>query len=218
MARFRSCGESFWRALRRSISSGTQRFTREEWRNRAALKKKDNAKASGGGLLGWFESLFSSVSVSKNIAASRAKHYENLNRFESLIMGMETSLTTAEMRPRRMSTEELFLEIKRALFPTEPDTCPLRDFPLAVRYISAREQLAVVLILGQDESHININGLLWSCVTFKMPPDSTFPGVMRELLTLGFPVVINSHITIPDQRKVLEMYKQLLQKNASCAQ
>lgn len=185
------------------------------------LKKKDDAKSkpSRGGLFGWFFdwiesllSLFSSVSVSKNITASRAKHFENLNRFESLIMGMETSLTTAEMRPRRMSHEELFLEIKRALFPTEPDTSPLRDFPLAVRYISAREQLAVVSILGQDESHININGLLWSCVTFKMPPDSTFPGVMRELLTLGFPVVINSHITIPDQRKVLEMYKKRYKK------
>src|ERR1039458_10180398 len=172
------------------------------------IKKNDDAKSkpSRGGLFGWFFdwvesllSLFSSVSVSKNITASRAKHFENLNRFESLIMGMETSLTTAEMRPKRMTHEELFLEIKRSLFPTEPDACPLRTFPLADRYISAREQLAVVSILGQDENHININGLLWSCVTFKMPPDSTFPGVMRELLTLGFPVVINSHITIPDR-------------------
>ena len=176
------------------------------------LKKKDDAKNSGGGIIGWFKSLFSSVSVSKNITASRAKHFENLNRFESLIMGMETSLTTAEMRPKRMTHEDLFLEIKRSLFPTEPDTCPLRTFPLADRYVSAREQLAAVSILGQDESHLNINGLLWSCVTFKMPPDSTFPGVMRELLTLGFPVVINSHVTIPDQRKVLEMYKKRYKK------
>ena len=176
------------------------------------LKKNDQAKASGGGVTGFIESLFSSVSVSKNIAATRAKHFENLNQFESLIMGMETSLTNAEMRPRRMSHEDLFIEIKRALFPTEPDTCPLRAFPLAERYISAREQLASVSILGQDETHININGLLWSCVTFKLPPDSTFPGVMRELLTLGFPLVINSHVTIPDQRKVLEMYKKRYKK------
>ena len=183
------------------------------------LKKRDDAKASGrGGLGGWFTSLFSTVSVSKNITASREKHFENLNRFESLIMGMETSLVTAEMRPRRMTHEELFIEIKRALFPIEPDTCPLKDFPLADRYVSAREQLAAVSILGQDESHLNINGLLWSCVTFKMPPDSTFPGVLRELLTLGFPVVINSHVTIPDQRKVLDMYKKALQKNAGGAQ
>ena len=176
------------------------------------LKKKDDAKNSGGGIIGWFKSLFSSVSISKSITASRAKHFENLNRFESLIMGMETSLTTAEMRPKRMTHKELFLEIKRSLFPTEPDTCPLRTFPLTDRYVSAREQLAAVSILGQDESHLNINGLLWSCVTFKMPPDTTFPGVMRELLTLGFPVVINSHVTIPDQRKVLEMYKKRYKK------
>jgi hypothetical protein len=94
------------------------------------LKKDDKAKASGGGITGFIESLLSSVSVSKNIAATRAKHFENLNQFESLIMGMETSLTNAEMRPRRMSHEDLFLEIKRALFPTEPDTCPLKAFPL----------------------------------------------------------------------------------------
>ena len=183
------------------------------------LKKNDKAKASGGGFWGFIrsiwdsiKSIFSSVSVPANISASRAKHFENLNQFEALIMGMETSLTGAEMRPRRMSHDDLFLEIKRALFPTEPDTCPLKAFSLADRYISAREQLAAVSILGQDESHLNINGLLWSSVTFKMPPDSTFPGVMRELLTLGFPLVINSHVTIPDQRKVLEMYKKRYKK------
>jgi hypothetical protein len=111
-----------------------------------------------------------------------------------------------------MSHEELFIEIKRALFPTEPDTAPLRAFPLAERYISAREQLAAVSIYGQDETHLNINGLLWSSVTLKLPPDSTYPGVLRELLTLGFPLVINSHVTIPDQRKVLEMYKRRYKK------
>jgi hypothetical protein len=163
-------------------------------------------------IIGFIKSFFSSVSVSENATASRAKHYENLNYFESLLMGVETSLTRAEMNPRRMSHEELFIEIKRALFPTEPDTAPLRAFPLAERYISAREQLAAVSIYGQDETHLNINGLLWSSVTLKLPPDSTYPGVLRELLTLGFPLVINSHVTIPDQRKVLEMYKRRYKK------
>jgi len=35
---------------------------------------------------------------------------------------------------------------------------------------------------------------------------------MRELLTLGFPSLFNSHVTIPDQRKVLEMYKGATKK------
>jgi hypothetical protein len=106
------------------------------WRSRVVLLRRKTMRSLNprAAAFGWFFdwksllSLFSSVSVSKNITASRAKHFENLNRFESLIMGMETSLTTAEMRPRRMSHEELFLEIKRALFPTEPDTSPLRTF------------------------------------------------------------------------------------------
>ncbi len=163
-------------------------------------------------IVAFFVNMFSPASVSKNIERAEAEHLEHLNRCEALMLGVETSLKRAGMSPQRMSHEALFLEIKRAMFPTEPDTAKLRNLPLSERYVSAREQLASVSILGQSETHLNINGILWSSVTVKLPPDTTFPGVMRELLTLGFPLTINSHVVIPDQRKVLEMYKRRYKK------
>jgi type IV secretory pathway VirB4 component len=183
------------------------------------MKKAKDAKLRRGGImgivdyvLGLIESVFASVSVSDNITATRAEHFEKLNLFESLMMGVESSLRSAELQPTRMSHEELFIEIKRSLCPTAPDSLGRREFPLAERYISAREQLAAVSILGRDETHLNIDGLLWSSVSFKLAPDATSPGVMRELLTLGIPMVINTHLTIPDQRKVLAMYKSRFKK------
>lgn len=177
-----------------------------------AVTKVKPKQGGSGGVKGFFESIFSPVSVSRNVARTASEHAEQISRFEALMMGVETSLKRAGMTPQRMTHDDLFLEIKRALFPTEPDTARLRQFPLSERLVSAREQLASVSILGQSETHLNVNGLLWSSVTVKLPPDTTFPGVMRELLTLGFPLIINSHLVIPDQRKVLDVYKRRFKK------
>ena len=44
-------------------------------------------------------------------------------------------------------------------------------------------------------------------MSLKEPPDSTYPGLLRELLSLDFPVVVNTEIVIPDQAKVISQYK-----------
>jgi hypothetical protein len=49
--------------------------------------------------------------------------------------------------------------------------------------------------------------LLYSFVTLKDPPDATYPGILRELLALDFPIVVNTEILIPDQAKVINQYK-----------
>ena len=50
-------------------------------------------------------------------------------------------------------------------------------------------------------------GLLYTFVSLKEPPDSTYPGILRELLSLDFPIVVNAEIMIPDQAKVISQYK-----------
>jgi type IV secretory pathway VirB4 component len=43
-------------------------------------------------------------------------------------------------------------------------------------------------------------------------PDGTFPGMLRELLVLDFPIIVNAEITIPDQTKILEHFKGRLRR------
>jgi type IV secretory pathway VirB4 component len=168
------------------------------------------------------DKIFSSGSIDKNIQSIRKMHEERLQKFETLIVGAESSLAGAGLGPKRMTHEDLFLEIKRSLCPTAPNKQPFRTgvtedghlstFALSERYISAREQLSSVSILGQDETSLNIDGILWSAVTVKVPPDTTYSGVLRQLLTLGFPLVVNSHLYVADQRKVLDTYKKRYKK------
>src|SRR5579859_762126 len=66
--------------------------------------------------------------------------------------------------------------------------------------------------LYETESYLNIDGLLYSLVSLKELPDATFPGILRELVALDFPLVVNVQITIPDQAKVLRGYKSRLRK------
>ena len=123
-----------------------------------------------------------------------------------------SSLKNAGLSPIRMTHDELFLEIKRAIDPLTADDKPYKDYPLSERVVTASEQLATVSILGVKENYININGILWSAVTMKLPPDATMPGVIRDLLTLGIPVSISVQAVIPNQRKVLDTYKRRYKK------
>ena len=62
-------------------------------------------------------------------------------------------------------------------------------------------------------THISIwMGWLYSIVNLKELPDATFPGILRELVGLDFPIIANVQITIPDQTKVLKGYKTRLRK------
>ena len=153
-----------------------------------------------------------SLSARAAIRRSEQEHRELLAEFESLLVGIEATMQAAELAPRRLTDNELFLEAKRALNPLEPDIrcyIPGENF---IEYRSARQQLANVSILDETELHLNVGGILYSFISLKELPDATFPGILRELVALDFPFVVNAQITIPDQTKVLKTYKSRLKK------
>ncbi|HEY6304908.1 MAG TPA: hypothetical protein VI488_00445 [Candidatus Angelobacter sp.] len=153
-----------------------------------------------------------SLSAKTAIERSRGEHQELLAEFESLLVGIETTMQAAEMGPRRLTDQELFLEAKRALNPLEWDSRPYIPGEDRLEYRSAREQLADVSILNETDSYLNVDGLLYSFVTLKEPPDATFPGILRELVALDFPIIVNAQVAMPDQTKVLKGYKSRLRK------
>jgi hypothetical protein len=154
----------------------------------------------------------SALSAKSAIQRSRQEHARLVAEFESLLTGIETTLEAANLGARRMDEQELFLEAKRAMNPLDPDRKPHIAGENFLEYRSAREQLADVSILYETESYINIDGLLYSLVSLKELPDATFPGILRELAAIDFPIVVNAQITLPDQAKVLKGYKSRLKK------
>src|SRR5208283_993488 len=149
-----------------------------------------------------------SLSTRKIVQRTLKEHVDLMSEFESLLNGIESAMVAAGLEPQRMSDQDLFLETKRALAPLRPDPLPLRQYPHSERYVTPREQCSVVSILGQTEDYINIDGVLWSFITLKAPPDATYPGILRSLLTSGLPVVVSTQVTIPNQSKVLERFKK----------
>lgn len=153
-----------------------------------------------------------SLSARKSIERSRQDHRDLVAEFESLLHGVETALQAAELGARRLNDQELFVETRRALNPTGPDKRPYRRGEEQLRYSSAREQIADVSIVDETDAYLNVGGILYSFVSLKDLPDATFPGVLRELTALGFPIIVNAQITIPDQARVLKGYKSRLRK------
>jgi hypothetical protein len=153
-----------------------------------------------------------SLSARKCIDRSRQEHEHLLAEYESLLRGVESALEAAELGARRLTDEELFLETKRALNPLTPDSRPHRLGEAQLDYRSAREQLADLSLTDETETYINLGGVLYSFVSLKELPDATFPGILRELIGLDFPIIVNAQVTIPDQAKVLKGYKSRLRK------
>ncbi len=153
-----------------------------------------------------------SLSARKAIERSEQEHRQLLSEFESLLHGVETGLEAADLGARRMSDQELFVEAKRALNPLCPDLRPLRRGEETIQYRSAREQIADVSIVDETDTYLNVGGILYSFVSLKELPDATFPGILRELTALDFPIIVNAQITIPDQAKVLKGYQSRLRK------
>jgi hypothetical protein len=141
------------------------------------------------------------------ITRERIQHEAILAQFESILRGIESSMNAADFSPARMSHEEMFLEIQKTISPFNAIRSKLRQHPLSLRYKSAREQLMNCNI-NLSPSYLEIDDLLWSVVTLKELPEQTFPGLIRELQTLGFPLVISTNIIIPNQSKVLAVYKR----------
>ncbi len=120
------------------------------------------------------------LSANKCIERSLREHEDLLSEFESLIAGIEATLGATGIEARRMSDQEMFLEVKRALQPLGDDRRPYRQ---GLSYESARSQIANVNIEDEQDDHLKVGGLLYSWVSLKEMPDATFPGIMREPLS-----------------------------------
>src|SRR6266852_1913963 len=153
-----------------------------------------------------------SLSARAGIERSRQEHEELLAEFESLLVGIEATMQAADLGARRLTDQEMFVEAKRALNPIEPDARPYVPGEERLEYSSAREQLAITSILDETNSYLNLGGLLYCFISLKDMPDDTFPGILRELAGLDFPIIVNAQLTIPDQTKVLKGYKTRLRK------
>ena len=153
-----------------------------------------------------------SVSAAKCIERSRQEHEELLAEFNSLLAGVEATLGATGMSIRRMTQQNIFLEIKRALLPLGNDTLPYHPPDESLWYESARSQMANVNIEDEQDDYLKIGGLLYSWISLKDLPDATFPGILRELVVMDFPLVINAEVTLPDQSKSIKQYKSRLRK------
>jgi hypothetical protein len=153
-----------------------------------------------------------SLSASKCIERSRRQHEELLSEFNSLLAGVAATLQATGMSIRRMPHQDIFFEIKRALHPLGNDTLPYRPPEESVWYESARSQMANVNVEDEQDDYLKIGGLLYSWISLKDLPDATFPGILRELVVIDFPLVINAEVTLPDQSKSIKQYKSRLRK------
>jgi type IV secretory pathway VirB4 component len=147
------------------------------------------------------------LSAGKCIRRSRDEHNRLLAEFTSLLAGLETTLSSTGMRIQRLDDQALFRLIARALNPLGPADFLYRPKCGLGRYESVRSRLTSVSIEAESDDYLKVDGLLYTFVSLKEPPDSTYPGLLRELLSLDFPIVVNTEIVVPDQAKVISQYK-----------
>jgi type IV secretory pathway VirB4 component len=148
-----------------------------------------------------------SLSTGKCIQRTRHEHDRLMAEFTSLLAGIETTLAATGMHIERLDDEGLFHLIARGINPScivKAFNCPNGQLG---RYESIRNRLTSVSIEGESDEYLKVGGLLYTFVSLKEPPDSTYPGLLRELLSLDFPIVINTEIVVPDQAKVISQYK-----------
>src|SRR6516225_1267274 len=153
-----------------------------------------------------------SLSADKCSRRSRREHEDLLSEFESIMRGVEHTLTATAMEVRRLTDDEMFLELKRAMNPLMRDQLRYHRAEDSLYYRSAREQAANTHIEDEQDNYIKIGGLLYSFLSLKDLPDATYPGILRELLTLDFPIVINTQVSIPDQGGRLKHFKGRLRR------
>lgn len=160
----------------------------------------------------WTQRMGYSLSAKKCIERSRKEHEELLAEFESLMAGIEATLNATGMKARRMTHNDIFLEVKQALNPLAGDTHPYRDPAWSIFPESARSQMANVNIEDETDDYLKIGSLLYSWVTLKDLPDATFPGILRELAVMDFPLVANVEVSLPDHAGSVKRFKKQLRK------
>ncbi|MGD0324886.1 MAG: hypothetical protein ABSD45_14235 [Terriglobia bacterium] len=152
------------------------------------------------------------LSATKCIERTRREHEDLLAEFNSLMSGVEATLQATGMAIHRMPHDSIFREVKRALYPVGDDAVPYRPPETSLVYESARRQMANVNIEDETDDFLKIGGLLYSWITLKDLPDATFPGILRELMLMEFPLVVNAEVILPDQAKMVKHYKSQLRK------
>jgi type IV secretion system protein TrbE len=152
------------------------------------------------------------LSVNKCIERTRREHEDLLTEFNSLLSGVEATLQSTGMTVRRMTHNDIYLEVKRALNPSGNDVVPYRQTERSPWYESARSQMANVNIENELDDYLKVGGLLYSWISLKDLPDATFPGVLRELVVMDFPLVVNAEVILPDQVRAVKQYKSRLRK------
>ena len=148
-----------------------------------------------------------SLSAGKAIQRARSEHDNLLSEFTSLLAGIETTLASTGMLVQRLHDDELFLLIRRTVNPLDSTLASYRRNDTWSLSESIRNRLTSVSIEAEADEYLKVGGLLYTFVSLKEPSDSTYPGLLRELLSLDFPVVVNAEIVIPDQAKVVSQYK-----------
>src|SRR5260370_31535152 len=116
------------------------------------------------------------------------------------------------MAMRRVADASILLEAQRFLNPLMFDRIPLRRPELSLQHRSTREQIVNTNIEHEEETYIRVGGLLYSFITLKDLPDATFPGILRDLVGLDFPITVNTDVIIPDQAAMIKQYKGRLKK------
>ncbi len=152
------------------------------------------------------------LSATKCLERTAREHETLLSEFNGLLAGVESSLEATGIQSRRMSGDDLFLELKRALSPLTDDRSSLRGRAESPAYQSPRSQVANVSIEEEGDDFLKINGLLYSFLSLKELPDATFPGLMRELMIQDVPLVVSVEFSVPDQARVIRTYKSRLRK------
>src|SRR6266516_4712133 len=131
-----------------------------------------------------------SVSANRCIRRTRGEHDRLLTEFTSILAGIETTLASTGMHIQRLDDQELFLLIRQAMNPLDMVKTPYRPHARRGRYESVRSQLTSVSIEAESDDYLKVGGLLYTFVSLKEPPDSTYPGILREVLSLDFPIVV----------------------------
>lgn len=149
-----------------------------------------------------------SLSLKKNIQVEREYHESLLNQFNALLDGAQSVLAGIGFQPLRMNGDELFTSVAKAISPLTTRVPRLHPQSTFGRYVSPREQLAYATIQGATDQYLVVDNLLWSFISVKTPPDETYPGVLRDLLTLGVPMVISTQVVVSDQKKILDRYQK----------
>ncbi len=160
-----------------------------------------------------------SLSATKCIERTRREHEDLLAEFNSLMAGVEATLEATGMAIRRMTHDDIFLEVKRALHPLGNDTLPYRPAEnlSGTRAPAARWPTSTSRMSSDD--YLKIGGLLYSWITLKDLPDATFPGILRELVAHGLSAGRQrGGRRCPTRRKAIKQYKSRLRKMMAAQQ